>query len=152
MLQSRMAFRYKLLPFGASDTPDDLLTKIFTHDAGSGTLLGDGSPKRPWNAVVDHLRAIGVQTLLVQNGVRDPDFIEEHQAFYSKQHRPINPTCVRVHVFSCGLAASLDPSREPDALVFLDGAVANPESYLGFVTIRPLRHAPVGATILRPSE
>lgn len=144
-----MIFRYKLHPFGAADTPDGLLAKVYSVAADSGAMLSDGSPKRPWNSVFDHLRALGARSLLVQSDVRDPDFLEEHRAFYSKQHRHIPSMCVRVHAFACD-APPPPAGAELDILSFLDAAVANPSLYLGFVTVRPLRHAPVGVSILAP--
>lgn len=146
-----MAFRYKLHSFGPADTSDGLLKKVYSIAPDSGAMLSDGSPKRPWNAVFEHLRALGARSLLVQSEVRDPDFLEEHRAFYSKQHRQISSMCVRVHAFSLELPQATGAGNEPDVLAFLDGAVGEPLSYLGFVTVRPLRHAPVGVSILTPN-
>lgn len=142
-----MVFRYRLRSFGPTDTADALLADIFPQGGnGSGALIGAvGTPKIPWDAVVSHLRAIGAQCLLIQTGVVDPDFLEEHQAFYAKQHRPVPATCVRVHAFTKPLPAPI-----PEVVEFLDSDGVQ-GAYLGFVTIRPLRHAPVGATILRPA-
>ena len=147
-----MDFRYKLRPLSDTDTPDSLLTDIFPQSNGSSSLicLCDGSPKTPWIAVVAHLRAIGTRSLLIQTGVKDPDFLEEYQAFYSKQHRQVPSTCFRVHAFKQDILDPVAPDDEPDVLGFLDGAAGVEGSYLGFVTIRPLRHAPVGASILLP--
>lgn len=146
------AFRYKLRTLAPADTADALLEDIFPQGNGSGPLIGQGSaPKVPWLSVVDHLRAIGTRTLLIQSGVIDPDFLEEHQAFYVKQHRPVPSTCVRVHAFAHEIIPAAQPDQIVDVLAFLDAAAKADDNYLGFVTVRPLRHAPVGATILRPT-
>jgi hypothetical protein len=147
-----MSFRYRLRVLAPADTAEALLAEIFPQGNGSGPLIGQGgAPKVPWLSVVDHLRAIGTKTLLIQSGVSDPDFLEEHQAFYAKQHRPVLSTCVRVHAFAHEFVQPVEPGQAPDVLAFLDTAAKSRDSYLGFVTVRPLRHAPVGATILRPS-
>lgn len=143
------AFRYRLRPLSAADTPDALLADILPQGNSSGPLLADGSPKAPWCAVVALLHSLGTRCLLIQTDVRDPDFLEEHQAFYSKQHRPVQSACVRVHAFAAEMPQA-GPAVDPDVLSFLDAAMGDPANYLGFVTLRPLRHAPVGATILRP--
>lgn len=98
----------------------------------------------PLEHVRQHMKAIGVRSLLLQDRVRDPDFFAEHQAYYLSQHRHISPLCARVHGFRTELpkdVAQFDPVAD-----LIDRAVA--EDYAGFATIRPLRPAPVGATIL----
>lgn len=144
-----MAFRYQIRTFGPTDDPTKLLAEIFPDGNVSASMIGDRSIKAPWLAVVDHFRSIGVRSLLIQTGVRDPDFLEEHQAFYAKQHRTVPSTCTRVHAFAHEIPAPNPANLESDVIGFLDAATN--ESYLGFVTIRPLRHAPIGATILRPA-
>lgn len=143
-----MVSRYRLRPFAPTDTAAHLLEQIFPKGKGSASALAGVAGRVPWETVVTHLRAIGAVTLLVQAGVRDPDFLEEHQAFYAKQHRGVLRSCVRVHAFKLPINESLAADSDDGILQYLDDALADASSYLGFVTIRPLRHAPVGATIL----
>lgn len=146
-----MAFRYVLRDFDPAMSADALLEQISPAGKGwNGTLGREGNA--PWVQVVQLLRQLGARSLLVQGRVRDPDFVEEHQAFYSRQHRPVDRYCIRVHAFT-RLAPGIPTALPQDILAFLDAASQANEGYLGFVTIRPLRHAPVGATILvTPSD
>lgn len=144
-----MSFRYELQTFDAATAPAELLQKLSPLGKGlNGSLGRQGGAS--WAAVVEVIRALGARTLLVQRGVRDPDFLEEHHAFYSRQHRGVPRSCVRVHAFTCEVGTGSDSdSQERQVLAFLDHAAIADNSYIGFVTIRPLRHAPVGATILK---
>lgn len=133
-----MAFRYRLLVLTPADLDDPaaLLKRIAPN-----SLAGP-----QWCEVVWHMERVGARSLLVQEGVRDPDFLEEYEAFYSKQHRPMPRFCTRVHAFKRELAS--DAADVDAVLAFIDAAAPDASCYLGFVTVRPLRHAPVGATIL----
>lgn len=140
-----MPFRYRVLRFSAADAADPgalLALVASSHPPKIGTS------HRQWKEIVEHLLNAGAQSLLVQEGVRDPDFLEEHDAFYSKQHRPISRHCTRVHAFSKPPPGTAPTADIKEVLAYIDEASATSDSYLGFVTIRPLRHAPVGATIL----
>jgi hypothetical protein len=145
-----MTFRYRLLPIGPDDSPEFLLKVATPTDSGFGVGIGDRRVK-PWLRVVEHLKAIGARCLLIQEGVRDPDFLEEHAAFYSKQHKSVPRTCWRLHAFGtpCDASTGSGLTEEQKILQFLDREGIE-RSYLGFSTIRPLRHAPVGPTILAP--
>lgn len=149
-----MSFRYRFIDLASITEETDLLSAVAPPASGVHAFALYGQPLAPLKYVVQHLRKIGAQTLLVQDSVRDPDFLAEHEAFYSKQHRVISRLCWRVHAF-----AAATPVVEQDGpltarvvLEFLDTLPTPDRQYLGFVTIRPLRHAPVGASILRPSH
>jgi len=135
-----MLCRYHLLPFDPALSSDALLAQIWSKSGDPVHRPGSGQ----WAEIVRHLNEIGTRTLLVQDHVRDPDFIDEYEAVYSKQYRDMDRFCVRVHAFS---QDSGGPSNTEEAVLnFIDSAPA--PSYLGLVTLRPLRHAPIGATIL----
>lgn len=148
-----MSLRYRFIDFASITDESELLRAIVPPASDMQEFALVGQPLSPFKHVVQHLRKIGAQTLLVQESVRDPDFLAEHEAFYSKQHRVISRLCSRLHAF----AAAAPVSQSGEALVargvleFLD-TLSDPHSqYLGFVTIRPLRHAPVGPSILLPA-
>lgn len=148
-----MSLRYRFIDFASIVDESELLRAIAPPASDMQTFALIGQPLAPFQHVVQHLRKIGAQTLLVQESVRDPDFIAEHEAFYIKQHRVISRHCTRLHAF----AAPVPPQRPGeslaarDVLEFLDGIAEPNRQYLGFVTIRPLRHAPIGASILIPA-
>lgn len=141
-----MPFRYRIISFGAAEVadPKSLLTAI------GGTPLPATRPFGQWKELVEHLGSLGTTTLLIQDGVRDPDFLQEHEAFYSKQHRAISRHCIRIHAFRRQLPAAGPTADRSEVLSFIDAAANDEGCYLGFTTIRPLRHAPVGATIVAP--
>jgi hypothetical protein len=140
-----MPLRYRIVGFTAADAadPSKLLASVASSHPANPAVN-----HRQWKEAVEHLASIGALSLLVQEGVRDPDFLEEHEAFYSKQHRAISRHCTRVHAFKKSVPAAGPTSDTTAVLGYIDEAAAEPDSYLGFITIRPLRHAPVGATIL----
>src|SRR3990167_1894215 len=159
-----MPIRYRLLPF----TPDNVVdrqsaqTLLQTVGEFGFTPLAELSLNQ-WHSVIRHALAAGAQTILLQDSVRDPDFIEEYEAFYSKQQKHITKLCKRLHFFSTPFPASVLPSSDPQTpvdtiaeiadvlsiLKFVDAAAdCTTPSYIGFITLRPLRHAPVGASIL----
>lgn len=138
-----MLFRYRVLGFDASLSSDDLLAAIWSK-AGA-PVHRPGSQQ--WAEILAHLHVLGAKTLLVQDHVRDADFIDEYEAVYSKQYRDMDRFCVRVHAFSSELPAA--HQSEQDVLEFIDSCASQSDAYLGFVTLRPLRNAPIGATILK---
>ncbi len=144
-----MAFRYRLRSITPEDDPQALLQEIYPPGNSFGEVLSGESKAPQWGAVISLLRHLGAKRLLIQSGIRDPDFLEEHQAFYAKQHRPVSLKCVRIHAFALDVAIP-DQTDEAAVLAFLDAAKAQEGSYIGFITVRPLRHAPVGATIISP--
>lgn len=86
---------------------------------------------------------LGCQAIVKQHTVQDPDFFAEYYAYYSRIFGSTEKYCHRFHFFS--LAANQDE----DTLHFIDRA-ADTDTYLGFITIRPVRTSPMAASILRP--
>ena len=149
-----MSLRYRFIDFGSIVDESEFLRAIAPPASVMQTFALLGQPLAPFQHVVQHLRKIGAQTLLLQESVRDPDFLAEHEAFYSKQHRVISRLCSRLHAFAAPSPAQ--PAGEEfgarGVLEFLDTLADPHRQYLGFVTIRPLRHAPIGASILLPAH
>src|SRR6185369_7841608 len=141
-----MPSRYNLVAFGPAEVakPEALLASVAQL---KGKALGQ-LPLQQWKAILSHLNSSGAKTLLIQDGVRDPDFLEEYEAFYSRQQRSVSRLCIRVHAFKLDCPDPV-PTASQQLLAFVDEAASQQDSYLGFVTIRPLRHAPVGATIIQ---
>lgn len=149
-----MSLRYRFIDLASITDESELLRAIAPPASEMQEFALLGQPLVPLRHVVQHLRKIGAQTLLVQESVRDPDFLAEHEAFYSKQHRVISQLCSRLHAF--GAAAPVPKQGQAlearAVLDFLDTLTDPDRQYLGFVTIRPLRHAPIGASILLPAH
>ncbi|MES1980967.1 MAG: hypothetical protein V4443_00695 [Pseudomonadota bacterium] len=88
-----------------------------------------------------HIASLGCTTIVKQHTVQDPDFFAEYYAYYSRTFGAVDKHCHRLHFFS--LAAE----HNEEVLDFIDRAAAS-QSYLGFITIRPVRTSPMAATIL----
>ena len=149
-----MGTRYRFIDLATISTEVELLEAIAPPASPMQTFALYGQSQEPMKHVLETLKAIGTLTLLIQDKVRDPDFLAEHEVFYSKQHRTVSRLCIRLHAFSRTTPALADPNSPTSAetLAFLDGIPEGSSQYLGFVTIRPLRHAPVAASILKPPE
>jgi len=149
-----MPHRYRLLRFDPATVSGPQVSAGFLEDLGGfrSSPLAELNIHQ-WMAALRHALSAGAKTILLQEAVRDPDFREEFDAFYSKQQKHVSNLCRRLHFFSLELNG-LDDTQDGDAVLgFIDEAASVDGSYLGFVTLRPLRHAPVGASILtdRPS-
>lgn len=144
-----MPIRYRLLPFDKTLIATPQATESLLEDLG-------GFQRSPlakittgqWLSTLQHVLAAGAKSVLLQEAVRDPDFLEEYDAFYSKQQKTVSNLCRRLHFFSVDMAGTAPTQLADEVLTFVDVAAKIEGSYLGFVTLRPLRHAPVGATIL----
>lgn len=90
-----------------------------------------------------HVSGLGAIVAVVQRRVHDPDFLAEFSAYYSRQFAQISRNCVRIHFFSKA------PTGDQGVLSFLDTPGLR-DSYLGFMTLRPIARTPIGASILRP--
>lgn len=142
--------RYLLLPFDTDKAAAmEMLRSLLSDGGGSAALLKSASRNDPWKEVISHLVDHGAKMLLVQNLVVDLDFIEEHKLAYAQQHRQVDKWCLRVHAFSESFRRTKKTDNPSHILNFVDRAKRKPDCYLGFVTLRPLRHAPVGATFLQ---
>lgn len=150
-----MPHRYRLLPFDPAKIADPHVAGQLLEDLGSfkSSPLAELSV-RQWMSALSHVHAAGAKTVLLQDAVRDPDFREEFDAFYSKQQKHVSHLCRRLHFFTTEASVGSGTKDGDSVLDFIDHTAAIDGSYLGFITIRPLRHAPVGATILtdRPTE
>lgn len=149
-----MNFRYRFIDLAAIADEKELLRNVAPLLSDMEEFVLIGQPLVPFQHVFQHLHKIGAQTLLVQESVRDPDFLAEHEAFYSKQHRVIPRLCSRLHAFAAPMPVHPqdEPLRARNVLEFLDNLTGPNRQYLGFVTVRPLRHAPVGVSILLPDR
>lgn len=144
-----MPIRYRLLPFDNTLIATPQATVALLEDLGGfqRSPLANLSA-RQWFSALQHVLDAGAKSILLQEAVRDPDFLEEYEAFYSKQQKIVNNLCRRLHFFTTEVPGAAPTQVSNDVLSFLDHASQATGAYLGFITLRPLRHAPVGASIL----
>jgi hypothetical protein len=101
------------------------------QDVQSHPLL-DGSLK--------NLRSQGALSCLIEAIYVDRDFSAAFSAFYSTLYRPYQKYCRRLHFFQ-GDLGELRECTDPAQVLDIIGS--NSDKYLGYVALRPLRHAPV---------
>ncbi|MEW8053394.1 MAG: hypothetical protein AB2792_03905 [Candidatus Thiodiazotropha sp.] len=99
----------------------------------------------PLDNTIQEILSLGAKCALWQSNVQDPDFSAEHEAYYSKWTTQVARYCTRLHFFKYD-----PPSDVP--LEVIDAMAEQVDSYLGFVTLRPISMSPVAATILKPAQ
>ncbi len=108
--------------------------------------MRSGAPRYvPLENTIRHATALGTNTVIVQQNVQDPDFLAEHDAYYSKWTYQVPRFCQRLHLFK-------HPPNSDDPLEVVDQMALLDDSYLGFITLRPISVSPQAATILRPID
>lgn len=131
--------RYRVLrvPTGSVDELVGLIRELIVTDG-----MRTGSPRlMPLINTIEYIAELNVRSVLVQENVQDPDFLSEHEAFYSKWSYKVPRYCTRLHFFNT-LPISENPLEVVDQMAGVEG------SYLGFITLRPIRISPLAATIL----
>jgi hypothetical protein len=136
---------FDVLPF----TPDHLFASLgnaFRTPAEVAAHRGAQYLRR-------YLEFLQVQTIVVENGYIDGDYLDDFATYYVRCFRPYERRCKRLHFFDRTfdkqeflqlIRGDLPRGHVPD----LTGC------YLGFVVVRPLPEAIIGRTLLRtyPSD
>lgn len=96
-------------------------------------------------SLFDSLRSAGAVGFVYERGYIDRDFSAAYSAFYSTLFRPYLKYCSRLHFFDADVSdiSALNSAEEVSSA--LDTKAA---SYLGFIVIRPVAHAPVGTAVV----
>lgn len=133
--------RFTVYPLQEDVDPFDQLCALF-HERTSINL---SAPYRHTTLLntLKHAADLGTGSVLLQTHVLDPDFNAEHREYYSQWSSNIPRHCDRYHFFA-GSAATSEP------IDFIDQKADGADSYLGFITIRPVTTCPVAASVLPP--
>lgn len=108
--------------------------------------MRSGAPRYlPLTKTIQHVVALHANTVILQKDVQDPDFLAEHEAYYSKWTYKVPRFCQRLHFFKY-------PQESDDPLDVIDQMALLDDSYLGFITLRPISVSPQAATILKPID
>lgn len=94
--------------------------------------------------LLETYRSLGAKAFLLEQAYIDRDFSAAYSAFYAALFHPYLKYCRRLHFFADDLAA-LAEAQTAEA-VSRGIEEANPH-YLGFVVLRPVKHAPVGFAV-----
>lgn len=94
------------------------------------------------------------QSIVVEQLYTDRHYLEEFTAYYSTLLEPPPQTTTRLHFFqlapnSIDLTAILEATAESGAIRFEEQYEA---TYLGCVSLRPIRNAVIGRALLKPYE
>lgn len=95
----------------------------------------------PLQSTFDLVVKLKAQCAVLQRFTSDPDFLAEHDAYYARWSLKVPNTCDRIHFFN-------DKPISVNPLEVIDQMADRENCYLGFITLRPIRMSPVGATIL----
>ena len=109
---------------------------------GRDLLLSQGQ-QAPLINTCHMLAEASAAAVMVQTRVLDQDFLAEFSAYYSRQFSSVPRYCTRLHFFAHPV------NEEGEALRYLDNVPK--ESYLGFITLRPVIKSPLGASIIASS-
>ncbi len=93
-----------------------------------------------------YLSDLGAKSVIEEPEYFDRDYLDEFSAYYSRVATPTPNRCKRLHFF--GRTLTQDQIRSA-----LDGPGQDRSrleaSYLGFVVVRPLKHAPLGRAVIK---
>lgn len=98
------------------------------------------------DGLASHLKQCGAACAVVEETYTDRDFSDLYSRFYSKLFRRRRKTCRRVHFFSSDLTDRLEQGSSTDNLALLEKEGRS--TYLGFVVVRPVPHAPISCAYL----
>ncbi|GAB2797801.1 hypothetical protein HNQ93_004049 [Hymenobacter luteus] len=155
---------YRVLPYSSDALAAELTTKRVTeaeirakdHFAYLSEYLGSTND------------ALGAQTMLVEEPYVSQSYLTDYASYYSLGFADYPRFCKRIHFFKLAFAQSAleDALVAPDAPPLTEqGQEIDPAalarwkaaqdlwgSYLGYVVVKPLPTAPIGATLLKPYD
>jgi hypothetical protein len=116
------------------------------------------NPFRQLDYILNHVKALGCQTIVLENHYIDRDYIEDYSLFYSKNYRNLPNFCRRLHFFKLERSrleerfkrVLSEGKSEGRSAYKRAGAILSDDAYLGFCVIKhELMGSPVGRTVLR---
>jgi hypothetical protein len=121
------------------------LTAIGEWDALRASL----DPKNRSAAVkniLEQLRNGGALSVVIEEEYLDQDFTAAYSAFYSTIFKRHTKLCRRLHFFKEDVTTAIDNARALASSVEVQEA--GERSYMGFIVVRPVSHAPIGRAVL----
>jgi hypothetical protein len=113
-------------------------------------LLDDNWPPLQLQYLDVYLKALGCQTLVIEDHYVDRDYVHDSSVFHGRSLRSYPNYCHRVHFFRAGFDRARWSAliRDASSGAVLDSRRFLQEAYLGFMVVRPLPGTPVGRTVL----
>lgn len=94
--------------------------------------------------LLETYRDLGAKAFLLEQAYIDRDFSAAYSAFYAALFHPYLKYCRRLHFFADDLSALAEAETAEGVSRGIEDAGG---SYLGFVVLRPVKHAPVGFAV-----
>lgn len=128
--------------YGRLETTDDWIALRHEMDPGIPDPEANQRVRRSEHlkGVLASFRNVGAVSYVRERVYVDQDFVQAYASFYYRSHRLQSKHCSRVHFFARDVR---DLERAAPAERALALEEIGRQDYLGFVVIRPVRHAPV---------
>jgi len=107
--------------------------------------VGGSAPPPIVTTILALFRDTGAVGCVLEDNYIDRDFSAAYAAFYATLFKPYLKHCRRAHFFSTDLSPIFQGMGAQEITEKLGGAS---DAYLGFITLRPIAHAPIGMAIV----
>lgn len=124
---------------GGLDNADDWASLREALDPGVPDRQGGLEHSGHLLGVLNAFRDVGAVYYIHEHVYVDRDFVHAYATFYHRTHRVQPKHSSRIHFFRQNLSAVDDYVAEDRAIALEE----NERDYLGFIVLRPVRHAPV---------
>jgi len=111
------------------------------------TAIDQNNSNQALSGLLNTLKMLGANSCLIEEEYLDQDFTELYSQFYSKVFKRHTKICRRFHFFSFDIRSLFSSTKSGDVLAGLKSDEAQ-NSYLGFMVVRPVKHAPIGRAVV----
>lgn len=98
--------------------------------------------------LIDGLKDNGVTGVIIEENYLDPDFSASYGRFYSQVFKRHSKVCKRLHFF-CKPVSDVFSTSSPIEISKKLDSLNSTGMYVGFFVVRPLKHAPIGRTVIQ---
>jgi hypothetical protein len=141
MLNSQNKISYEILPFSEDNLSIALSNRLTPPDWIK-------SKKFHYKFFLEYLstgeESLKAATILLEEDYISHGYIIDYAEYYSTCLTQYDRTCRRVHFFSASFSKG-----DFEKMIYSDELSENWESYLGYIIVKPLPDAPIGATVLK---
>lgn len=100
--------------------------------------------------LIEQLKAIGARSAVIERRYLDQDFTELYSKFYAGLFKRHQKTCQRYHFFKTDVRSAFQQQSAGEVVEALS-ADHIIKSYIGFIVVRPVKHAPLGRVMISPT-
>lgn len=113
--------------------------------ANDYTTSSEVRDKDHFDYFLGYLIALDAKTIIIEPDYVSKDYLHDYVSYYSLCHEKYPKTCKRVHFFSL-------PFKKDDFEIWLNNGIPSVDirnSYLGFISVRPIPNTVIGFTVLK---